>query len=210
MQNANGMFKKVGSKGEARAVVVTLVTATAHSRLFSTGWALSSVFIETDSPSPPPHGPPRHATQRRLRRSRRACTSRVREASSACAVFLLRRAARRVLGGYSRQGQGRGLRRSWRAGPGGRRVRYSSPATGPQRGSGPTLGASTGVGGRQPHGVRASTCSLRSVAAPPSSSGALRRPLLVTARSRRGSASLSGRQRLDLRKNFPALHFLYI
>lgn len=202
MQSANGMFKKVGSKGEARAVVVTLVTATAHSRLFSTGWALFSVFIETDSSSPPPHD----ATQRRLRGSRRACTSRVREASSACAVFLLRRAARRVLGGYSRQGQGRGLRRSWRAGPGGRRVRYSSSATGPQRGSGPTLG----VGGRQPHGVRASTCSLRSVAAPPSSSGALRRPLLVTARSRRGSASLSGRQRLDLRKNFPALHFLYI
>lgn len=60
MQSANGMFKKVGSKGEARAVVVTLVTATAHSRLFSTGWALFSVFTETDSSSPPPHGPPRH------------------------------------------------------------------------------------------------------------------------------------------------------
>lgn len=85
VQSADGMFKKAGSKGEARAVAVTLVTAIAHSRLFTTCWALFSVFIQTDSFSPsapPPRG------------SGRARTSRVREASSTCAVFFLRRAAR--------------------------------------------------------------------------------------------------------------------
>lgn len=91
VQSANGMFKKVGSKGEARAVVVTLVTATAHSRLFSTGWALFSVFIETDSSSPPPHGPPRPApppsgvSAGADARARRACAKRHRRArSSSC------------------------------------------------------------------------------------------------------------------------------
>lgn len=201
MQSADGMFKKAGSKGEARAVAVTLVTAIAHSRRFTTCWALFSVFIQTDSFSPRPRGPAGADA-----RARRACAKRHRRARSSSY------GARpgQVLGGYSPQGQGRRLRRSWRAGPGGRRVRYSSPATGPQRGFGLTLGASGGVGGLQPRGVLASTCSFRSPAAPPFSSGAPRRHLVVTARRRRGSASLSGRQRLDLRKNFPALHFLYI
>lgn len=81
VQSANGMFKKVGSKGEARAVVVTLVTATAHSRLFSTGWALFLVFIETDSSSPPPSGVSAGADAR----ARRACAKRHRRArSSSC------------------------------------------------------------------------------------------------------------------------------
>lgn len=72
MQSADGMFKKAGSKGEARAVAVTLVTAIAHSRRFTTCWALFSVFIQTDSFSPRPRGPaaPRERTRAHVARAR--------------------------------------------------------------------------------------------------------------------------------------------